>query len=432
MERRFLITVLLLLVMIPSWGASYSLKPGLLASVLREIIGTKPETVVLNGEVQASELQSLKRLPSAVRNLDLSQLTIKGDDVYGHGELPPFALFATDIKTVILPNSLKIVGEGAFAETPLDRVTIPSGVGNIGPRAFYNCKVLKSVDMGGANIWEIKDECFSGCVMLEDLQLPQNLTVLGDRALMRTALRTLSIPNVWGIGRFALAEMPALSEITIKKVVEIGEGAFFNTPNLQAFDGFTFTSPALGFAMSGNAADGNMIDDAVIREGSFAGSHLSKIKIGRHVQTIEPHAFRNVEGLQTVDAIDKLEEIPTLSEDGFSGVDVSKIRLLVAPYNEEGWRQAPGWKDFMIEVPARVDEIAGNSNAITISGSSGEVYVVSEVPMEYVGIYSLSGMLLFERHDCGETLSAGPFADKEIVVRAVAGPVVKVATLQLN
>lgn len=432
MVMRFLIITILSVVTFPLWGASYNLTPGSLASILREITANNPETVVLSGEALASELQSLKRLPSSVTTLDLLQLTIKGDETYGNGELPPFALFATNIKVLALPSALRAIGEGVFAETPLEGVMIPATVGKIGPHAFYNCRALKSVDMSGAEVWEIKDECFSGCSALEELQLPPMLSEIGERALMRTAVRSLTIPNVWRIGRFALAEMPALSDITLKKGVEVEEGAFFNTPKLPAFDGLTFTSPALGFAMSGNAADGNVIDGTVIREGSFAGAHLSSVKIGKRVETIEPHAFRNVEGLQTVDVTAKGEDIPLLSEEAFSGVDVSKIRLLITQDNEQGWREAPGWKDFMIEVPAGMDVIAADLNPITVNGYRGVVDVRSGQPIDYVGVYSLSGMLLFERHDCGETLSAGPFADREVIVRAVSADLVKVATILIN
>ena len=432
MVRKFLITMLLMLVIVPLWGASYTLAPGSLASVLREIIDAGPEKVVIEGEAFSSELQALKRLPATVTNLDLSRLTIKGDDAFGNGVLPPFALFATHIKTISLPASLTEIGEGAFAETPLESVTLPSSLRNIGPRAFYKCKALKSADMNVCDVWVVAEECFYGCAMLEELKLPTQLTEVRDRALMRTSLHSLSIPNVWKIENFALAEIPFLSEISLRKGVEVGEGAFFNTPNLPAVDEFALSYPVLGFAMTGDFFDGNLINADVIPEGAFAGCRISSIRLGLNVEKIEPFAFRNIEGLKSVDVTAKGAEIPLLSEEAFSGVDVSEVRLLVAPGYEDGWREAPGWKDFMIEALAGVEDIMPDAEAVVISGGAGMVEIRASMPIDYVGVYSPGGIRLFERRDCGETVSVGPLGDKEVVVRAVAGDIVKVAVLLIN
>lgn len=417
---------------IPLWGASYTLRPGSLGAVMQEAAETKPEKIVLTGEVYSSELRTLTHLPVSVSHLDLSQLTIKGDDACGDETIPPFALFATNIKTLVLPDNLQVIEEGAFAETSLESVVIPSGVTNIGPRAFYNCRDLKSANMSRCKVTVLPEECFSRCTALEELAAPPMLRELKDRALMKTALRSLSLPNVLKIGRFALAEMPVLSDLSFQQGMEVEEGAFFNSPHLPSKEYFTFAGPALGFAMSGRLASGNIIDDKVIREGAFAGAQLSTIIIGPSVEKIEPQAFRNVQGLERVDVTAKGEDVPVLSEDAFSGLDVSEIHLAVVVGKDQIWREAPGWKNFRIVTSSGVEGLEDSSPTIAVAGARGMIEVTSEISIEHIGVYSLTGMLLLERDDCGEALTAGPFSDKEVIVRVMAGKIVKVANIMIN
>ena len=70
------------------------------------------------------------------------------------------ALSGTNLWKVIIPDSVKVIGSGAFSLCKqLDKVTIGSGVRRIGAHAFVECERLDEVTIP-ASVWEIGEEAF--------------------------------------------------------------------------------------------------------------------------------------------------------------------------------------------------------------------------------------------------------------------------------
>lgn len=67
-----------------------------------------------------------------------------------------------NISKIELPQSLKTLEEGAFAETSLQSVVIPSGVTRIESKAFYQCRELKSVQID-SQVEYIAEDAFQYC-----------------------------------------------------------------------------------------------------------------------------------------------------------------------------------------------------------------------------------------------------------------------------
>ena len=64
-------------------------------------------------------------------------------------------------------------------------------VSQISPASFRNCDNITSVDFTGANIFdEIPDQCFSGCNLLTEVDLPANVDTIGDQAFADTGSYT--------------------------------------------------------------------------------------------------------------------------------------------------------------------------------------------------------------------------------------------------
>lgn len=411
----------------------YALTSGDMAFTLRKIRNDNPSAVSLRGTCTPEEIVELRHLPKSVISLNLSELVISentagGEDVKVENILPPYTLFATNIRELNLPDGLTALGEAALAETPLEKLTMPSGVKEIGRRAFYNCKALTEVDMSKSEVTEIPDECFYGCKNLTTLDLPSGIKKVGNRALMNTALTSVSLPSVTNIGDFALAGIPVLGEIIIPKTVEIGEGAFYNTPLLNSISELPQNVPSLAFAGSGVLPEEAEINWEIINEGSFANTEVSTLIIGKDVREIGAHAFRNMKGLQTVDVTAKGADIPQLDPDAFSGVDVSEVLLNVVPESFEEWRAADGWKDFKFDETSKIDNITDQQTAVEVRGEDGMVRISSSVVPESVSIYSLSGIVLYQNTHCSAVMEAGPFAEKEVIVRVIAGDIVKIGT----
>lgn len=93
-------------------AATVVLRPGMLPSQVRVWQKELPSDIRLEGETLAIDLVSLRDLPVSVKTLDMSALEIKGTTLenssymgrscFSDGEVPPFALFATEVEEVLL------------------------------------------------------------------------------------------------------------------------------------------------------------------------------------------------------------------------------------------------------------------------------------------------------------------------------------------
>ena len=86
------------------------------------------------------------------------------------------------------------IAEGAFtAQTKLNSITLPETVTEIGPRAFADCKSLKSITALGVTVIGI--EAFQNCDDLKEAAFSPSLTTIGDRAFHSCGrLQSLAAP----------------------------------------------------------------------------------------------------------------------------------------------------------------------------------------------------------------------------------------------
>ena len=90
---------------------------------------------------------------------------------------------------VVIPNSVKEIGNQAFQYWNLKSVSIPNSVTKIGDYAFL------------------------GCINLESVTLPNSLTEIGEEAFRDCAFKSITLPN---------------------SLKEIGEAAFDNCCSLES------------------------------------------------------------------------------------------------------------------------------------------------------------------------------------------------------
>lgn len=108
------------------------------------------------------------------------------------------ACFAAAFQSLTLPESLQVIGSGAFDYcTNLQAVTIPEGVTAIYDHAFSDCVSLTSVIFAGDeeatdNALQIGGYAFFCCEMLMDVTLPKRVTEIGDFAFGATEQQKVS------------------------------------------------------------------------------------------------------------------------------------------------------------------------------------------------------------------------------------------------
>ena len=129
----------------------------------------------------------------------------------------------TGVKNVIVPDGIARIDEYAFAEcNSLQSIVIPASVENIGYQAFYNCTNLSSVQIkDNSNLNRIDNMAFSGCSYLTSFSFGSNnqqaSLVIGNNAFSGCiSLENIILPaQVTSIEAYAFSDCNRLSNIVL-------------------------------------------------------------------------------------------------------------------------------------------------------------------------------------------------------------------------
>ena len=260
----------------------------------------------------------------------------------------------TDITAVVLPNTIEIIQPGAFYESGIESIEIPSSVTQINGSAFFYCKSLESVILH-EGLTTIGNSAFNGCKSLTSITIPQSVQSIASSAFSActsleqvtidnapvcisqnafsgcTKLTTLDLGNaVTSIGNSAFKGCPITSLDIPASVIEIEEWAFYNhdLSTLTLHDGLqiigegAFTNRDDNVTVSvlslpntlttiGNSAfrGWRSITELIIPESAetigelafYRCTSLTTVKFGTHVKSVGESAFGSCEGITKVD-----------------------------------------------------------------------------------------------------------------------------------
>lgn len=131
-------------------------------------------------------------------------------------EIKNGAFANVQIVGVILPDTLKRVGESAFYYCgTLVEIEFGSGVEEIQSKAFQGCMALNKVILNDS-LMDISDYAFGYCSLLKDIMIPNSVTNIGTGAFCLSGLTSIKIPgSVQTIGRGAFESCENLVEVEI-------------------------------------------------------------------------------------------------------------------------------------------------------------------------------------------------------------------------
>ncbi|MGN1001000.1 MAG: leucine-rich repeat protein, partial [Bacilli bacterium] len=101
-----------------------------------------------------------------------------------------------NVDSIILPESLEIIGEYAFTDARFSSVTIPSSVVYIGPRAFSDMyEDLTDITFeSGSKLSEIGKSAFSGN-NIKNLTIPSSVEIINAYAFSRAGIETINFES---------------------------------------------------------------------------------------------------------------------------------------------------------------------------------------------------------------------------------------------
>lgn len=142
----------------------------------------------------------------------------------------------TDITSCAINENTKIIHSHAFAYCKNSfSIDIPESVTEIGMAAFYDSPLLISVKLP-SGITKIDYNTFCGCSSLTALVIPDSVTEIGEAAFSGCAsLSSINIPSgVTKIGEYAFYGCASLTKLSIPdSVVSLGQSAFANCTALS-------------------------------------------------------------------------------------------------------------------------------------------------------------------------------------------------------
>lgn len=347
---------------------------GMLGGILNELGLTEPSSLKLSGTLTYYDFKTLRKIQS-LEHLDISRVNLSVLPTEAFSE-------CTNIKSLILPNTLTAIRTQAFWNTSLVSISIPASVETIDASAFKGCSSLATVTFEkGSKLKTIEGShhfydddnnyycgTFSDCRALTSIEIPASVETIEDSAFKGCSkLATVTFEKGSRLKRIegtyysngdnlhsygAFSDCSALTSIEIPASVETIKGAAFQyCTSLQTV---TFEK---GTKLK---TIGNL---------TFCGcTSLTTIEIPASVETIEEYAFWNCTALTTVDmsACTQVTEIgdkvfyedsqlqlfkigtrtpPRCGNDVFTGINsYSVLKVPVGCVN--AYKKATGWKEF--------------------------------------------------------------------------------------
>jgi len=153
------------------------------------------------------------------------------------------------LSTFNIPENITSLGQYAFKNTGITKLSLPKSIKTMGKDAFSWCGELTEVEfMEGMDLPTLPRETFWKCSKLESFKLPTSTTIIDEKAFMDcTNLRILVLDNIQTINSEAFSSCSNLKVITLPETVQLLSGkAFYGCKNVEMITINSENAPNLG------------------------------------------------------------------------------------------------------------------------------------------------------------------------------------------
>ena len=280
----------------------------------------------------------------------------------------------TPVQKVQLPSTLTTIRYGAFQNcTALKQITLPKSMTFIEGGAFQNCSVLSSI-LVPQNVTYLGASAFSGCTSLTSATLPQAITRISSGLFENcSSLTTVQASSaLTSIGSRAFAETSALSSFTFPQTLTaVGEESFTGSGIVTANLPQSVTYLGAGAFADCTKLVYAQVPAAIqaVRERTFRNcTELKNVSIPEGIRYIGAAAFQNDVSLQTVDFA---QSLLTICDNAFEGSGVGEGLVLPPALRTIGSRAFAGCMRLTsLTIPADVRKMGSQAFA---DGSSPSI-----------------------------------------------------------
>ena len=159
------------------------------------------------------------------------------------------AFVRSGLEKITLPKTLEEIGQFAFSDTKLTEIVLPSSVKKLGSSAFDGAESLEKADLSDTEIETLEVSTFEACSSLREVKLPKTLTTAEYKVFYDcTSLESLTLPDkLTEIGDSFCMWCENLKNVTFGSgLKKIGEHAFWECPSLEWIECDIVTPPAIG------------------------------------------------------------------------------------------------------------------------------------------------------------------------------------------
>lgn len=348
----------------------------------------KHEMIYINDllyRVPAEIIVQSEQPTGSLRDKDAAELAKSGvatqiipyTDVIVQGETTTICTLAfanTPVQKVQLPSTLTTIHYGAFQNcTALKQITLPESMTFIEGGAFQNCSVLSSI-LVPQNVTYLGASAFSGCTSLTSATLPQAITRISSGLFENcSSLTTVQASSaLTSIGSRAFAETSALSSFTFPQTLTaVGEESFTGSGIVTANLPQSVTYLGAGAFADCTKLVYAQVPAAIqaVRERTFRNcTELKNVSIPEGIRYIGAAAFQNDVSLQTVDFA---QSLLTICDNAFEGSGVGEGLVLPPALRTIGSRAFAGCMRLTsLTIPADIRKMGSQAFA---DGSSPSI-----------------------------------------------------------
>lgn len=384
--KRIVIAAMIALVAMQALALNVENRAGDLSQRVTDLNAT---SLVVTGTMDARDFYFIVDKMKKLSSIDLTGVQVVScpiiyqrywQDGFAADEVPVGAFAGMNVTSVKLPTSLKSIGEAAFTGcvkltnvgwpasldsigdyafagcTSLVSVTLPASVRVVGKGAYMHCSSLRHLGVkSGSLLQRLDATALLDCPLLTTVSLGANAQMIGERALVGTAIEQLDLSaskQLTTIGDEAFVMMPLTSAVLPASVTTVGEGAFLGDKQLTQVNLGGHVKELNNYLLAETSLNDAGLDlNGMTRIGDYAlynVSTMSVVELPATMTWLGSYAMAGMTGMTelTCNAV----EVPALGSAVWAGVNQKAIPLTVPAESKESYQVANQWKNFLFEV----------------------------------------------------------------------------------